>query len=152
MTLGGKQPEIRISSTQKSLRIPRKKIVSLVEWVARKEKIRLSDVEITIVGSREIARLNRQYLQHAGATDVISFDLTDATCAGISTLIVVCSDVAIRQAKHFGHGPQRELLLYIVHGLLHQMGYDDQEPAKAARMQARQEQLLSTFLASESPV
>ncbi len=109
----------------------------------------LGEVDIAIVTSRRIAALNRRYLQHAGATDVLSFDLSipgDAVAQ-----VIVCADVAVRQARSRCIGPQRELMLYIVHGLLHVMGYDDTTPQAAEKMYARQEELLETFLAFYDP-
>ena len=119
----------------------------MVEFVARAEKVQLDEIDIAAVTSRKIAALNRQYLQHAGATDVISFDLSDPG-QGLSAQIIVCAEVAVREARVRRIGPQRELMLYIVHGLLHVMGYDDTSPQLAEKMYARQEELLEAFLSS----
>ncbi|MDP6543607.1 MAG: rRNA maturation RNase YbeY [Phycisphaerae bacterium] len=140
---------VNISSSQTALRVPRKKITALVEFVMSAESSPLGEVDIAIVTSRRIAALNRRYLQHAGATDVLSFDLSipgDAVAQ-----VIVCADVAVRQARSRCIGPQRELMLYIVHGLLHVMGYDDTTPQAAEKMYARQEELLETFLAFYDP-
>jgi len=138
---------VNISSSQKALRAPRKKITALVEFVASAESKPLDEVDVAIVTSRQIAALNRRYLQHAGSTDVLSFDLS-VPGAGMAVQVIVCSDVAVREAKSRRIGPQRELMLYIVHGLLHVMGYDDTTPQAAGKMRARQEELLEAFLAS----
>jgi len=78
---------------------------------------------------------------------VLSFDLSSHG-SGVVAQIIVCSDVAVRQARARGLGPQRELMLYIVHGLLHVLGYDDTNQQLAEKMYARQEQLLQEFGAS----
>jgi probable rRNA maturation factor len=77
---------------------------------------------------------------------VRSFDLTGPGDAGLVAQIIVCADVAVRESRRGGHSAQRELLLYAVHGLLHLTGYDDTTPPKAARMRARQEELLDAYL------
>ena len=128
------------------MRVERKKITALIDFIARTEGVVLEDVDITVVDSREIAKLNRRYLGRRGATDVISFDLSDDPACGISCQIVVCGEVAIRQAARLGHGAGRELLLYVIHGLLHLMGYDDKTEKGSEKMQARGEQLLEEFL------
>ena len=138
---------VNISSSQTALRVPRKKITALVEFVASAESAPLDEVDIAIVASRRIAALNRRYLQHAGATDVLSFDLS-VPGGGIIAQVIVCGDVAVRQARARRVGPQRELMLYIVHGLLHVMGYDDTTPQAAEKMRIRQEELLEAFLGS----
>ena len=138
---------INISSSQTALRTPRKKITALVEFVARAESARLEEVDIAIVASRRMAALNRHYLQHAGTTDVLSFDLS-IPGGGLVAQLIVCADVAVGEARSRRIGPQRELMLYIVHGLLHVMGYDDTNPQAAEKMYARQEELLEAFLGS----
>jgi len=128
------------------MRVPLKKITDLVGFVARSEEVCLESVDIAVVTSAEMARMNRRYLRHRGATDVLSFDLTDSGDDGISAQIVVCGEWAVREARARDHGQQQELLLYIVHGLLHLMGYDDSSKRKASKMVSRQEELLYAFL------
>lgn len=136
-----------IASSQRAVRVPRKRIGELVGFVARAEGARIAAVDVAVVTAAEIAALNRRYLRHAGPTDVLSFDLSDADRAGLSAQIVVCGELAAAEARTRGIGPQRELLLYVVHGLLHLIGYEDDSVLGAARMRARQEELLDEFLA-----
>jgi len=138
-------PTVNISSSQTALRTPRKKIAALVEFVARSEGAAIEEVDIAVVTAGRIASINRRYLRHAGSTDVISFDLSTPGF-GLVAQIIVCADAAVREARARRIGPQRELMLYIVHGLLHVIGYDDSNPRDAREMYARQEQLLEAFL------
>ena len=140
------QPTVLISSSQRAVRIPRGKIRRLVAFVSRHQGVRLAQVDLAFMDSRAIAEVNRQWLGHVGPTDVISFDLSDETTSGVSAQLVICGDVAARQAADRGIGVQRELMLYVVHGLLHLMGYEDLSVRGAARMRARQEELLDAFL------
>lgn len=130
------------------MRVPRKQLAELVQFVAKREGVRLGQVDISIVSSREVAQLNRRFLRHAGATDVISFDLSDMDVPGLSVQLVICAEVAIQQARARNLKPQHELMLYVVHGLLHQMGYEDESIRGGVKMQARQEELLKEFLAT----
>jgi probable rRNA maturation factor len=123
-------------------------LAELVAFIARHEGCRLGDVDLAVVDSSLSSQVNRDYLRHAGATDVISFDLSDAGSTGISAQLVICGDVAAAEARSRGIAPQRELMLYVVHGLLHLMGYEDTTIRGAARMRARQEELLDAFMAS----
>ena len=59
--------------------------------------------------------------------------------------IVVCADVAVRQGRLRRHSPARELMLYVVHGLLHLMGYDHATARAAACIHAREDELLTAF-------
>ncbi|MGC9454310.1 MAG: rRNA maturation RNase YbeY [Phycisphaerae bacterium] len=140
-----KAPHVEISSSQSAMRVPRKKIRELVAFVAAAEGVRLIEADIAVVDGDEIARLNRRWLDHAGATDVLSFDMSDPAEEGLSAEIIVCGDVAAAEARARGLGVQRELMLYVTHGLLHLMGYDDTDHKSAKVMHARQEQLLDDF-------
>jgi len=137
---------VTISSDQRAMRAPRKRLAGVIDFVCRAEGADVAVVDVAVVTARRIAAMNRRWLRHAGSTDVLSFDLTGPGDTGRVAQIVVCADVAVREARRRGHSAQRELLLYAVHGLLHLTGYDDTTPRKAARMQARQEELLDAYL------
>ena len=141
---------VRICSVQKAVRVPRRRIVELVSFVACAEKASLGEVDLAVVDRKRITELNLRYLGRDAATDVLSFDLSDPPYGSVNAQLVVCGPVAVEQARRRGCGPQRELMLYVVHGLLHLMGYDDNSAGAAARMQARQEELLEQFLARAS--
>ena len=150
---------VTVSSYQKAVRVPRREIERLVAFVARLEGVRFAEADIAVVGAREIAALNRRYLDRAGPTDVLSFDLSESPAPSrsrggrrnrggvpIVAQIVVCADVAVREARLRQTPPQREMMLYVVHGLLHLTGYEDATVRGAARMHAREEEMLREFL------
>ena len=96
---------------------------------------------------RRIAALHRQYLDVPGPTDVISFPLEDELAVGaLLGEVVVSADTAAREARARRLPFERELLLYVAHGTLHLLGYDDHAPRDRARMHRRQERLLERFL------
>ena len=139
-------PTVTIVSTQSAMRVPRKRLAELVSFVAAAEGGGLTHVDITVVDGPEMALLNRRHLGHRGQTDVISFDLSDRTARGIVAQLIVCGDVAVRQGPVHGYCLSHELMLYVIHGLLHVMGYDDTSVRAGARMYAREEELLAGFL------
>jgi len=138
-------PVVRISSHQSALRVPRKRIAELIAFVVRRERAAVAEVNVAAVTGRRIAALNRRWLGRRGTTDVMSFDLSGPGEPGVVAEIIVCGDAAAREGRRRG-GVQRELLLYVAHGLLHLLGYDDTTPRAAARMHARQKELLEAFL------
>ena len=142
-----KAPAVAIYSSQHALRVPRRKLGDLIAFVARAEGARIDEVDVAVVGAAKMAALNRRYLRRAGPTDVLSFDLSRDEDAALSAEIVVCGDLAVREAAKRRWGRQRELMLYVVHGLLHLLGYDDDTAASAERMHAREEELLEAFAA-----
>ena len=109
--------------------------------IAKKHQAELAilpAVEISILGSRSMAKVHRDFLGIPGPTDVITFPYGE---------ILVCASVAAERAKEFGHDATTELALYIIHGLLHLSGHDDTTPAQARRMAAAQEKILQKILA-----
>jgi probable rRNA maturation factor len=91
------------------------------------------ELDLHVVGAAEMTRLNETFLQHQGSTDVITFDHAEPGEA-LHGEIFVCVDEALIQARRFRTTWQSELLRYVVHGVLHLCGYDDQEPAARRRM------------------
>ena len=81
--------------------------------------------------------LNRKYLGHDYATDVLTFDL-----GGWNAEIIICPRVAHANARRFKTSTRHELLTYAVHGILHLAGYDDATRAQRSRMRRMEERLL----------
>jgi probable rRNA maturation factor len=105
--------------------------------------VRDADLGIYLVAAPEITRLNEQFLQHRGSTDVLAFDYSDGTgTAPLHGEIFVCVDEAVRQARRFRTTWPCELVRYLVHGLLHLHGYDDHRPADRRRMKHQEDRLL----------
>ncbi len=136
---------VRVAGVSKTPRLTRRDLRALVRFVADAEGRSVDEVDLAVVDGREMARLNRRYLGHRGPTDVLSFDLADPPGEALTGQIVVCADVAATQARRRGHSARRELMLYVVHGLLHLTGWDDATDAQAQRMHAREDQLLADF-------
>jgi probable rRNA maturation factor len=145
MTVGNRKSQVLTSSSQRAVRVDRGRLARLLRFVAREEGQRLGQIDLAVVGKDEIASHNHRWLRHAGATDVLSFDLSEGG-GGISGQLIVCGEVAAEQARLRGLPAQEELMLYVVHGLLHLCGYDDLAVRAAARMHAREEELLREFL------
>ena len=64
---------------------------------------------------------------------------------GIDGEIVVSVDAAAREAEARGHGIDLELALYVVHGTLHLLGYDDRSANEAARMHTLEDEILASL-------
>jgi probable rRNA maturation factor len=112
------------------------------------------EVRVKLVDDREMAAAHEEFLDTPGTTDVLTFDLSgDASL--LDTDILVCVDEAARRGAEHGHEARRELLLYIVHGVLHCLGHDDHDEEGFARMHAAEDELLTrlgvgpTFYGSE---
>lgn len=134
--------KIRISNQQK-IPINIAEIRRLVRYTFNKEGIKKAEVEISIllVDDKGIQELNRHYLGRRRPTDVISFRMWEGPFFKLHPEILGDVVVNVEQAK-----TKRELALYIVHGLLHLLGYVDDTKENARRMQRRCERILKGWL------
>lgn len=106
------------------------------------------ELGIVFLGRNEMRRTNREFLGHDWVTDVITFDLAagdGAAGGGAATIgeILVCPDQARDNAAVYGTHPAIELMLYIVHGLLHLGGLDDQTEAEGKRMRKAEARVMA---------
>ncbi|MFM8276163.1 MAG: rRNA maturation RNase YbeY [Cyanobium sp.] len=113
-------------------------------------------LSLSLVEDASIARLNQDWRQVSGATDVLAFAALEQAPPGLAldTVplvagealelgdIVISLDTASRQAQDAGHGLRRELLFLASHGLLHLLGWDHPDDDSLAAMLERQEQLI----------
>ncbi len=136
---------IHISGASRAPRLTRARLAELVRFVAAAEGRTIGEIDLAIVKAEEMGELNFRYLRRRGATDVLSFDLSDRPGRAITAQLIVCSDVAAAQARARGHAIRRELMLYVVHALLHLTGHNDAAPADTEAMHAREDQLLTDF-------
>jgi rRNA maturation RNase YbeY len=105
--------------------------------------IRNSELSVHFVESPEMIRLNEKFLRHKGSTDVITFNYSARRKHDlIHGDIFICTAEAILQARRFRATWQRELIRYLIHGLLHLQGYDDLQPAARQRMKRAENRLL----------
>lgn len=109
--------------------------------------VRRADISIAVVSDDIIAELNERHLEHPGPTDVLTFDLADPQLGGecLSGEIVASLDTAEREAARRDHPTLVELALYVVHGTLHLLGYDDHTAAKSARMHRCEDEILTSL-------
>lgn len=99
-------------------------------------------VAISVIGDDRMSHLHGRWKQKETTTDVVTFDLSDSREAALRVDIAICLDEAVRQADARGHEPVDELLLYIVHGLLHCCGFDDTDEASSIMMHREEDRLL----------
>jgi probable rRNA maturation factor len=118
-------------------------------------KLELSSYELAIhfISKREMAELNQTFLQHAGSTDVITFDLREGYGEVLQSFdlageIYISVADAIEQARQFSTRWTHEIARYVVHGILHLQGFDDRVPEQRRKMK-REENRLVAALARE---
>ena len=140
---------IDISSSVRRLNVSRERVRHAAAVTLKSEKVRDAMLSITFVGRAAISRLNRRYLGHEGATDVISFGLERVSKRdAVLGDIYICVEVARVNARRQRIAAGEELLRLVVHGTLHILGHD--HPTGATRttspMWRRQEKILARIL------
>lgn len=99
------------------------------------------EVRVRVVDDAAMGAAHERYSGVSGTTDVLTFDLRDGE-GPLDTDLLVCLDEASRRGEEGGHEPVRELLLYVVHGMLHCMGHDDVTESGAAAMHEEEDRVL----------
>ena len=111
-------------------------------WVCERYGLASLSASISIVDDPTIHELNRTHLDHDWPTDVISFVFENVNGA-VDGEIIASVDTAAKLALKAGWTTSDELLLYVVHGLLHLAGLDDiEEEDRRIMRQAEQACLL----------
>lgn len=118
---------IHIINNQSDLLIQEKTITSLVRAVLACEQAVFDEVNLHFIENEQMCQLHATYFNDPSPTDCISFPIDDSSEQGYRVLgdVFVCPKTAIQYTKSKGGSPSEEASLYIVHGLLHLLGYDD---------------------------
>lgn len=147
----GAESRLAIDVATDGVRLPvsQAKVREAARLVLASQQVRDAMLSFAFLPSRAMARLNREHLGHAGATDVISFGFARASeDAPVVGDIYICPDVARENARAAGVGVREELLRLVVHGTLHILGHDHpvDEERTASPMWKLQERLVARAL------
>ena len=135
---------VQIAKNFKKIDVSQSKLKELVKSICKRFELLKVTVSIAIGDDDEIRRINKQFLNRKGTSDCLSFDLSDNDKRKLFEL-VVNGEMAVREAKRRGHSPEAELALYITHGLLHNLGFDDSTQRKAKKMHETEDEILQQF-------
>lgn len=135
---------VHIARNFKKIKLRPPELRKLVKFVCNRFKLSKATVSIAIVDDVQIRKLNNRFLMSKSATDCLSFDLSDDELprSPKSLELIINGQMALRQAKLRGHSSEAELALYITHGLLHQLGFDDSTPSRARKMHNTEDEIL----------
>ena len=101
------------------------RVTALVALTLKAEGVPDAMISVTFLSSRAMAKMNREQLGHAGATDIITFELTrPIASAPVTGDLYICPDVARTNAKAWGVPLREELARLVIHGTLHTLGLE----------------------------
>jgi probable rRNA maturation factor len=133
-------------------------IRKIVRQVLRAESVAPPyEVSLVFTDSGTVTRLNRDYRGIDEPTDVLAFYMLpqNGACSsfalppdGVNRLgeIIISYPQALEQAKEQGHPLERELTLLIIHGILHLLGYNHEEPDEEHKMREMERDLVDICL------
>ena len=127
--------QVEVTNEQRSTPVEEDRVRSIVEMIIADARINDAEISIAVVDDPTIHKLNRRHLNHDYATDVLSFVL-ERQENHLEGEIVVSGDTAFSAAGDYGWSAEEELLLYVIHGSLHLVGFDDQTPEAREQMRA----------------
>ena len=114
-----------------------------------------AELSVVLVDEAAMTELHVRWMDEPGPTDVLSFPMDELRQPqddeepepGMLGDVVLCPQVAERQAAEAGHGRDDELALLLTHGILHLLGYDHAEPEEHSEMFGLQARLLAEWVA-----
>ncbi|WP_103019973.1 rRNA maturation RNase YbeY [Salinibacter altiplanensis] len=128
----------------------------IIDHVVTAEEASLAHLSLVLTDHDTVGRLNRSYLDHDYDTDVLSFSLHEGPAPAASSddevegEVYVDLDTAAERHDEFDTSFEREAYRYVVHGLLHLIGYDDAQPSGQSTMREKEDRYLDAVLSTPS--
>ncbi len=133
---------LEILDEQEILQIDLAEVRSLCEKILDGAGIESGRVGVVLVDSDTIQQFNKDFLKHDYPTDSISFPIEERP-GHLEAEILACTQIAKDRAGEFCWTPREELLLYVAHGTLHLVGFDDVTPEDRILMRAKEKEYLA---------
>jgi len=138
---------ITIEKLTQKYRVSSRRILSVTQQILQILRVKESVIHILLVSDRKSRSLNRKFMKHDWATDIITLayhEGPDVLKRGAPLVVdlIISLDVTKRQAREYGNSFNYELFFYICHGLLHALGYDDHTKKDREKMLKKQTSLL----------
>jgi probable rRNA maturation factor len=100
-------------------------------------------LSISVLSENEMSDLNQRYLRREGPTDVLAFPMEEESAGGfLLGDVIVCPDYVIAKKEEYDVEDGKELEYVAVHGILHLLGYEDDDEEGALAMERRQREIL----------
>lgn len=138
--------KITVKNLQKKIPISPKRTKEAVLSALSSQDIKKSgEITVCFVNDKKIRRLNSRFHGRDASTDVLAFDIGSppGMPGGVFADIVVSAETAARNAVAYNTSSSYEAYLYVVHGVLHILGWQDRNTRERNRMQARAEAVLA---------
>lgn len=131
---------LTIQNRQRHFPVPRSKIAKIVRIFLKLEGVACDEVDISFISDKAMRSMHLDFFDDPSPTDCISFPIDYDEAIGYKHLgeVLVCPEVAFRYSSTKQLVYLDELVLYVIHGLLHLCGYDDLDPQSRRLMRKRE--------------
>lgn len=152
--------EITFKDLQKKVRPNSPQVLKITKKILHHENVDQAILSVVFVSHQKMRALNKKYLSRDHVTDVLAFDLSEQSGRNSPTPhlsdntppkrnskvvvgdIVISTDAALKHVSSHQTTLARELTLYVIHGILHLLGYDDHKSADAKKMRKKEKEIL----------
>lgn len=142
--------DITLKDLQKKIPLNVPRIHKITKAILRHERIGRADLSVVFVTRQRIRVLNKRYLHRDHVTDVLAFAYgpspkDEQHVKAKRTLcgeIIISTDAVVQNAKIYSTACSREVVLYLIHGILHLLGFDDHKPRDIRKMRSKEQALL----------
>ena len=142
--------QLSVRNQQRRFPVSSREVIKAMELLLNEHlQIKAFDLSVLFVNETRMIQLNQTHLQHEGATDIITFDYS--TCTLLHGELVICPAIASKHAQKYRVSLGRELMRYVIHGVLHLLGLDDKTTAARQKMKLEENRILRR-LARNFPV
>ncbi len=133
---------VQIKNLQNLKRINQAKLRKIIGRIVHYLGLKRASFSLVFCDNQFIKRLNRKYFKKSSPTDVISFPLKDKFNSQFLGEVVISVEEALRNAQLYRTSFNYEITLYIIHGLLHLLGYKDYPEREKKKMENKEKELL----------
>lgn len=133
-------PKISVYNKQKDLKLSSKSVKAVVEAVLAFYNVSCDEIAIHFVSTSAICKLHDEFFEDPSPTDCITFPYDEDSFLGE---VFVCPKVAMDYVAKKGTSAYEETILYVVHGILHLLGYDDIEETDRKKMKEEEKRAMA---------
>jgi probable rRNA maturation factor len=130
------------NATNRRLNITHRKLRVIINKILKALNIPAGfSLDILFLSDKAIKGINKKYLKTSSPTDVLVFDYANLTAD-----LAISLDTAQRNARIYKTSYKDEIILYLIHGILHLAGYDDVDPDKKKKMLKKQDEIFKNLV------
>lgn len=132
---------VNTTSSQELVKIDANQVKALVACIFDEKSVSCDEISINFITEKEISELHDEFFDDPTPTDCITFpidDIDDVSNYKILGEIFVCPQVALSYSQQHLLDFEEELTLYVVHGILHLLGFNDIEEGERKVMREQE--------------